>query len=188
MSQSPPVNTGDYQAWCQSVESFFRSRRPDVSIAQLDRNFVWACFVGGMAPIDFVMQTDLRFASPSEGTAVRLAPSQANHAPDASRTQSDDGLVWFLAFVPLLSAFAMIAAGFYIGLFLTILTNVTLCTIDASKLKSQGFHAPAAALAVILVPAYLLVRPSRVRGSYGYAVAWMICFTVSLFVPVPLPN
>lgn len=58
---SPQQSFKSYAQWRKSVGRAFRNCRPDVEIADLDKNFLWESFSKGVAPEDFVVQTDLRF-------------------------------------------------------------------------------------------------------------------------------
>jgi hypothetical protein len=80
----PPQKLGDYKQWCQTVDAFFKSRRPDVRVAQIDRNFLWECFTKGMAPLEFVMQPNLKFDAAAPQNPFKAGLQQGLAGPVAA--------------------------------------------------------------------------------------------------------
>jgi hypothetical protein len=131
-----------------------------------------------MSPVEFVTQDHLVFANAAPPVDRSTVPETVS--PITQQQRSDDSFMWFLAFWPVLSTILTYGVGFWLGLAITVTVNVLMCTLDANKLKAQGFDPPSAFWALVFVPAYILMRPGRVGGGYGYGITWMVCFILSL--------
>jgi hypothetical protein len=125
--------------------------------------------------------------TPALQTDIRHLFGSAAMPPPLTGESVNNGIVWTLAFAPILAAFlqAILAAvtetsksHFW---WVALLLNIGLCCADAQKLKNAGYD-KIMRLWVFLVPVYLFVRASRLKQNNGYAFVWIAAFFVSLFI------
>lgn len=66
-----------------------------------------------------------------------------------------------------------------------LLTNATLCLIDAAQLKRAGYSSGWMTLfALLLAPAYLFMRAQRLRQTPTYGYVWIASFIASIILRV----
>jgi hypothetical protein len=121
--------------------------------------------------------------------AISPTPSPVEALPSvalASSNQVSHALVWVSAFVPLLAILidgilAAMELNQWLGVPIVIGINILLLTIDEKRLKAQGL--PTTELgSAWLVPVYLFKRVRVAGGGYGYAICWMITFSISVLL------
>ena len=99
-----------------------------------------------------------------------------------------NGLVWTVAFVPILGTLlqhfiAMITESDSNNLwFITIILNILICIADGNVLKNAGHDTTKFGGWTWLVPVYLFKRANALCQGQGYFVTWMICFFISFFL------
>jgi hypothetical protein len=101
-----------------------------------------------------------------------------------------NGVVWTVAFVPLISVFLQLALAGPLGTtaaslwYIAPILNVILCLADEANLKKAGHNTKGMGVwAFLLVPVYLFVRAARLKQNNGYAIVWLVSFGLSLFIP-----
>lgn len=131
----------------------------------------------GMANWQPAQQTDL---------AALLTSSQQT-PPPLMGEDVNNGLVWTLAFVPLFSVFLQLLLGAMLQTpasdfwWIALPLNIGLSLADEKQLKNAGHDTKGMGIwAVLLVPAYLFVRASRLHQNNSYAVVWLVTFCASL--------
>jgi TusA-related sulfurtransferase len=99
-----------------------------------------------------------------------------------------NGLVWTVAFVPILGT---LLQYFIAGMtdsapsnlwFITLFLNILICAADYSVLKNAGHDTKKFGGWAWLVPVYLFKRAKSLNQGEGYFVTWMICFVIYLFL------
>lgn len=137
--------------------------------------------------------------------------SQLNDTPPPiAPGHLNNGFVWMLAVAPIAYLFMDIAIMHYqltyfvqfvdgnpvydppVLAYLTpltwlipILTNATLCLIDAAQLKRAGYSSGwMTFFALLLAPAYLFMRAKRLHQTPSYGYAWIASFIVSMIVRI----
>lgn len=120
------------------------------------------------------------------------------HPPPLAASAVPNGLVWALAFAPLIGEFI---AGFLFAItaspaqqaiaeqtgdytskywWVTLALNVVLSYLDERKLKKNGYETKGMGPAFI-VPFYLYKRAAVLKQRPSYFIVWMICFFGILF-------
>ena len=127
--------------------------------------------------------------TPAHLTALKPHFGTVATPPPLTGENVNNGLVWTLAFVPILASLleAFFAAAsshpqsdfWWVALPL----NIGLCLADEKKLKNAGHNTNGmTAWALLLVPVYLFVRASRLKQNNGYAIVWLVTFFLSLYI------
>ncbi len=113
--------------------------------------------------------------TPAHQTDIRHLFGSATTPPPLTGESVNNGIVWTLAFAPILAAFleAILAAvtespESYFW-WVALLLNIGLCLADAQKLKNAGYD-KIMTLWVFLVPVYLFVRASRLKHNHCSAL------------------
>jgi hypothetical protein len=131
--------------------------------------------------------------------ATALSKYFINEPPPLSAAAVPNGLVWTLAFAPIIGVFL---SGFLTGLtetaeqrglalltgrhvdrfwWITIVLNVALSLLDERKLKKAGYYTKKMGSAWI-VPVYLYKRATTLKQNLAYFFVWIVCFGLSLFM------
>jgi hypothetical protein len=113
--------------------------------------------------------------------------AQEFHAvpPPLSGKAIPNGLVWTLAFGPLLGYFlgAVIAgiakAPIHDFWWVTLILNIGLSLADEKKLKAAGYDTKQMGGAW-LIPVYLYKRATVLKQPLGYFITWVVCFVLTL--------
>jgi hypothetical protein len=119
---------------------------------------------------------------PVRAPAATYTLARPTAAPPASLQAVDNTFAWLLAATPLVALVVEVILG-VIGSRSDIPFAVGLCVLaflaiaDARRVRAAGFEA-SAVLAVILVPAYLFVRSSKLRNGYAIPLAWCAAFAI----------
>jgi len=118
--------------------------------------------------------------------------------PPIATDQINNGLVWALAFAPIVYLFVDAAllnyqnshppGDTFFEAFLSPLTwlipgttNAILCLVDAEQLRRAGYRSNAMTIfALLLAPVYLFVRAQRLRQTPTYGSVWVATFIVSI--------
>ena len=118
-------------------------------------------------------------------SSTEFAAAFADTPPPLSGSAIPNGLVWTLAFAPLIGAFL---GGLLAGMmrmspnsfwWVTLVLNIGLSLADEKRLKAAG-HDTVKMGAAWIVPVYLYKRAQVLSQSLSYFYAWVICFVVSL--------
>ena len=130
--------------------------------------------------------------------------------PPIASSRLNNGLVWALAVAPIVYVFVdagilqyqlthivqfvdgnpvydppFLAHLALLTWLIPLLTNATLCLIDASQLKRAGYSSGWMMLfALLLAPAYLFMRARRLRQTPSYGYVWIASFIVSIVLGV----
>jgi hypothetical protein len=122
--------------------------------------------------------------------------------PAVAANQVNNGLVWALAFAPLVYLFIEVALLNYqynhpaddaffetflspLSWLIPISTNAVLCLVDTEQLKRAGYSSGWLTLfALLLAPVYLFVRAQRLRQTPIYGFVWIGSFIVSIILSV----
>ena len=120
--------------------------------------------------------------------------------PPIAASHVNNGLVWALAFAPLVYLFIDVALLNYqnnhpagdvffeaflspLSWLVPILTNAALCLVDTEQLKRAGYSSGWLTLfALLLAPVYLFVRAQRLRQTPTYGFVWIGSFIVSIIL------
>jgi hypothetical protein len=118
--------------------------------------------------------------------------------PAVAANQLNNGLVWALAFAPLVYLFIDVALLNYLynhpaddeffetflsplSWLVPVLTNAALCLVDAEQLKRAGYSSGWLTLfALLLAPVYLFARAQRLRQTPTYGFVWIASFIISI--------
>lgn len=111
----------------------------------------------------------------------------AAHAPLSADGRVDNSLAWTLAFAPLIlvlvdALLATTSAGSGLGalsFLAAVVLNSALAVVDSQRLKRTGVTV-SAALALLIVPAYLFARASKLRQNFAIPIVWCLCLLASL--------
>lgn len=131
--------------------------------------------------------------TPAYQTDVRHLFGPAVLRPPLTGGESvNNAIVWTVAFVPILAIFleemfarAMQSPRANVW-WVALVLNIALCLADERNLKNAGHDTKGMTIwAVLLVPAYLFARASRLKQSNGYALVWLATFFISLFTYYP---
>ena len=118
-------------------------------------------------------------------SATEFSAGFANTPPPLTGKAIPNGLVWTLAFAPLLGAFL---GGLFAGMlrmdpnsfwWVTLALNVVLSLMDERRLKGAGYDTARMGSAW-LVPVYLYKRAQVLNQNLAYFITWVVCFAVSL--------
>lgn len=130
--------------------------------------------------------------------------------PPIAPSHLNNGLVWALAVAPIVYLFVDAAILQYqlthivqfvddnpvydppflahlalLTWLIPLLTNATLCLIDAAQLKHAGYSSGWMTIsALLLAPAYLFMRAQRLRQTPTYGYVWIASFIVSIILRV----
>lgn len=105
--------------------------------------------------------------------------------PPLTGAAVSNGLVWTLAFAPLIGEFI---AGFFAGAFnssinkfwwVTLALNIGLSLLDERKLKAAG-HDTEKMGGAWIVPVYLYKRSQVLKQNLAYFIVWVVCFVAML--------
>lgn len=131
--------------------------------------------------------------------ATKLATLLGDEPPPLSGKAVPNGLVWTLAFAPIIGVFL---SGLVFGItanplqrahaeatgsysdqywWITIVLNVLLSVLDERKLKKAGYNTKAMGSAW-LVPVYLYKRATTLKHNLAYFFLWIASFFASLFL------
>lgn len=117
--------------------------------------------------------------------------------PPVAPAHINNGLVWTLAILPIPYAFltgisAIRAANNpyedhtllqLLAFGLPALLNAVLCLLDERQMKRAGYADKWLTLVgVLLAPAYLFLRASRLRQTPSYGFAWVVSFVLGLLI------
>jgi hypothetical protein len=127
--------------------------------------------------------------TPAHQTDIRHLFGSASTPPPLPGESVNNGIVWTVAFVPILAIFLedILArvmqsprSNFW---WVALALNIGLCLADERNLKNAGHDTKGMTIwAVLLVPVYLFVRASRLKQNNGYAIVWLATFFVSVFI------
>ena len=107
--------------------------------------------------------------------------------PPLTGAAVSNGLVWTLAFAPLIGEFI---AGLFAGAsrssinnfwWVTLALNIGLSLLDERKLKAAG-HDTKKMGGAWIVPVYLYKRSQVLKQNLAYFIVWVVCFVVMLSV------
>lgn len=124
--------------------------------------------------------TWLPLADTEYGTAFRDAP------PPLASERVPQGLIWVLAFAPLIGAFL---EGLVSGIarvpttslwWITLVLNCGLSVADQRRLNGAGYQTKGIGAALV-VPVYMWHRAAALRHRPWYLAAWVTCFGLSMF-------
>ena len=108
--------------------------------------------------------------------------------PPLSGTAVNNGLVWTVAFIPIIGIILeYIIAGITKTSadnlwFITLSLNIAFCVVDDRVLKNAGYDTKKFGGWVWLVPVYLYKRARALNQSLAYFITWMACFVVAFFI------
>lgn len=113
--------------------------------------------------------------------------AQEFHAvpPPLSGKAIPNGIVWTLAFAPLIGQFIGGLFAYSVKAhpdsfwWITLLLNIGLSLSDEKKLKAAGHDTKQMGSAWI-VPVYLYKRATILKQPLSYFIAWCVCFVLSL--------
>jgi hypothetical protein len=132
-------------------------------------------------------------------SATVLAKHFTNDPPPLASTAVPNGLVWTLAFAPIIG---VLLSAFFTGMtmtdeqrgmeyltgrhldrfwWITIVLNIGLSLLDQRKLKKAGYETSKMGNA-LLVPIYLYKRATTLKQSLGYFFVWIASFAISFFL------
>lgn len=112
-----------------------------------------------------------------------LASSFADEPPPLTGAAIPNGLVWVLAFAPLIGEFT---AGLIAGItntdidsywWVTLALNIVLSLMDERRLKAAG-HDTKKMGGAWLVPVYLYKRSRVLKHNLAYFIVWVVCFVL----------
>jgi hypothetical protein len=118
-------------------------------------------------------------------TTLKVASSAP---PPLTGTAVSNGLVWTVAFLPILGTLLeyliaeMTKSDPHNLWFITICLNIVICVADEKVLKNAGHDTNKFGRWAWFVPGYLFKRARALNQTPGYFIAWMICFVISLFL------
>jgi hypothetical protein len=151
-----------------------------------EQTMVWRFGIGDWLPIH---RTEL--ASLVASASAPVTP------PPLTGGAVSNGLVWIVAFVPLIGLLAFVesmiqpAYGNLSGVLgpnpwnFIWLFQIGLCLADVANLIRAGHDTKGMAVwALLLVPGYLFVRAARLKQGKGYAIVWLVTHFVSLLIPL----
>lgn len=113
---------------------------------------------------------------------------ESSEPPPLMGAAVNNGLVWTVAFVPILGT---LLQYFFAGMFesnpadlwfITLALNIGFCAADDKILKNAGHDTKKFGGWVWLVPVYLFKRAQALNQGQGYFIAWMSCFVISFFL------
>lgn len=105
--------------------------------------------------------------------------------PPVSGNAVNNTMVWWLAFMPILSSVIEYLVAGMLGIgskslwFITLGLNIWLCTMDGKKLTMAGYNTKSLG-STWLIPVYLFRRAKYLGQSYSYAIVWCITFAILL--------
>lgn len=108
--------------------------------------------------------------------------------PPLSGASIGNGLVWFVAFAPVVGVFLQYFFGEIFEMdpaalwFITLILNIGFCYIDEGRLKNAGHDVTNFGGWAILVPVYLFKRAKALKQPLAYFIVWMAMFFISLFL------
>jgi hypothetical protein len=109
--------------------------------------------------------------------------------PPLHKTEIDNSYVWSVAFMPLcclVLIMLFINSNRYIGLFISCcigLVSMVICIIDERTTKKLGYDTKELFLwAILLVPVYLFKRAYLLKQSKGYAITWLVSYSILIFI------
>lgn len=123
------------------------------------------------------------------------APQQALGSVEP-RVMVDNGVVWVLAFAPLIGYFFEYIVAYVVSdsefqaemamqessyWFITLLLNVGLSFLDEKRLEKAGCDTNKFKGMVWLVPVYLYQRAQALHHSLAYFITWLVCFALIMF-------
>lgn len=98
-----------------------------------------------------------------------------------------DKYAWALATVPFLCDFFLTRLNIVglINMLIIIGINCAFLVLDINEIKKSGNNPGHWIwLGLAIVPVYLFVRASKVNRKYGYAITYMILFSLNIFIAV----
>ncbi len=121
------------------------------------------------------------------GTVANSISSHTESVPSVPLPVSgpvNHSLVWINAFVPIFgivldTILVEMGLTMWLGTLIVIGINCLLMTKDEKQLRTQGLPTKELGSAWV-VPVYLFKRVQVVGGGYGYAVCWMVTFSINL--------
>ncbi len=131
---------------------------------------------------------------------TEIAAHLRDTPPAVAANQVNNGLVWALAFAPLVYLFIDVALLNYqnnhpaddaffetflspLSWLVPVLTNAALCLVDTEQLKRAGYSSGWLTLfALLLAPVYLFVRAQRLRQTPTYGFVWIASFLISIIL------
>jgi len=131
---------------------------------------------------------------------TEIAAHLKDTPPAVAANQLNNGLVWALAFAPLVYLFIDVALLNYqnnhpaddeffetflspLSWLVPVLTNAALCLVDTEQLKRAGYSSGWLTLfALLLAPVYLFVRAQRLRQTPTYGFVWIASFIISIIL------
>ena len=118
-------------------------------------------------------------------TTLKVASSAP---PPLTGAAVSNGLVWTVAFVPILGTLLQyLIAGMTESnpnslWFITLCLNIGICIADDKVLKNAGHDTKKFGGWACLVPVYLFKRSRALNQTPAYFIVWMICFVISFFL------
>ncbi|MBO9604434.1 MAG: DUF4339 domain-containing protein [Paenibacillaceae bacterium] len=118
-------------------------------------------------------------------SSTELAP-HFTQPPPVHRSQIPNGLVWWMAFIPIIGSFAEFVVqtvqgeplGGLTAALLYFLVYTVFVQYDTKQLEKSGYPR-ASRWWVLLVPVYLFRRAKKLRQFPLYAIIWFVCFIVA---------
>jgi hypothetical protein len=119
----------------------------------------------------------------------RVAP------PPITGKHIGNGVVWILAFAPIIGYFLETAFSYVVNnsdtaadaamtdskyWFITLALNIGLSYFDEGRLQRAGYDTSKFKAIAWFVPGYLYKRAKALNQSLGYFVVWMVCFVLTL--------
>lgn len=124
------------------------------------------------------------------------APQVAVSAAAQPGVAVDNGVVWILAFAPLIGylleyivAYAVNGNGWLAELamrgnrywYVTLLLNIGLSLLDERRLEKFGSDTSKFKGMVWIVPVYLYQRAKALNHNLAYFITWIVCFVLVIF-------
>lgn len=117
-------------------------------------------------------------------------------APPSGKA-ADNGVVWVLAFAPLIGYLLEYVVAYLVNnsewsaevamrsksyWYITLLLNIGLSFLDEKRLEHAGCDTSKFKGMVWLVPVYLYQRAQALHHNLAYFIVWLVCFALILFV------
>jgi hypothetical protein len=144
---------------------------------------------GTLTPDTLVWRPGLAAWVPARGTELMQTFARLAVPPPLPPGEADNSIIWVLAFAPLIGLLAEITLVQTFRLpagsmwWVTSVLNCVLGIWDERRLHKAGYSTRNWIwLVLLLVPAYLFVRASRLKQSKAYAWTWLGVFCLTLLV------
>ncbi len=125
---------------------------------------------------------------PNCGRPIASATTGSSKPPSVARERVGDGIVWLIAFLPLITPFIVAylasAAGTSMLDFwwITPVLIIVLCLVDQKKVRAAGYNTDGMFWrAVVFVPLYLFNRARRLKQTNSYGFVSLATYLTPLF-------